>query len=766
MPSRALAAGIAALAASAMGSPAIAADAVSVDELVVVGTPLSGGVPVERTPAQTRTIVDAFAAPGLATAGEAIVTRLGGAVSVDTVGNPLQQAINLRGFTAAPALGEPQGVSVFAGPMRINEAFGDVVQWDLLPAFAIAQAQVVSGSNPTYGLNTTGGVVNLGMKTGFGAQGGRGELSAGSFARRAAVAEFGHAAGGFAVYAGADHLREDGWRDASPSRLARAYADLAWRPADGAELGLAMTAADTQLSGNGPAPLDLLSERRRAVFTYPDAVDTRLYAATLRASATRADFSLGAGAFVRHLNRRTLNGDQAEFEECDEFDGFPAPVGALCFGADEDDEEAGDPEIVVDGAGRPVLGLDEPDAVFNRTRTKTLSLGLNVQATRTAAMAGRDNILIVGAAMERADTRYVSGTELGELLDDRGVESLDVAIGNDEFNVGLKSTSRTVGVYVSDTFSLTPDLHLSGSLRWNRAQLQLRDQVGTDLTGDHTFARLNFGAGVAWNLVSGVTVYGSYAENNRAPTPAELSCADPDKPCRFPNAFLADPPLDDVKGRTWELGARGRDAGLQWSASLFRTNLTDDIIFVSAGPIIGSGYFDNVGGTRREGVEFDLSKADGPVSWFVSYALVNATYRTEFAIQAPHNPEADDDGEIEVERGDRIPGQPLHSLKAGAEWQVHRYVTLGADARWTSSRYLRGDEANETKPLRGFATMGLSANWRRGPVAVWARAENLFGAEYASFGIYGEADEQGFDNPRFISPGAPRSFQVGVSASF
>lgn len=731
------------------------ADAPAVGELVVVGTVLSEGVPIERTAAQVRTLDPTPAgAPELA---DGLVGRFGGVDSIDTVGNPLQQQVTIRGFSAAPVLGEPQGVTVLQGPMRVNEAFGDVVQWDLLPVFAVQRSQVITGSNPVYGLNTTGGVVTLQMKSGFSAPGVQAEVAGGSFGRWAGGVQAGGQSGDLGAYLGVDGLTEDGWRDHSPSRIARAYLDLSWRPSDDTEIGLGVTAAKSRLTGNGPAPEDLLAERRQAVFTYPDITDTRLLAATLRVGfKPTPGLSLGGGAFVRNLTRATENGDQAEFEDCEDLD------DVLCFGEDDDQEPLVGPD------GEPITedDIDDPDAVFNRTRTETLSGGVSGQATWRATLAGRENVLIAGAAFEQADTRYRSGSELGFLQPDRGVEGGGVQIGNPEFNVGLKTRSRSTGVYLSDTFSLRPDLHLSASLRWNRTRLTLRDQLGTALDGDHTFERLNAGVGLAWNASDTVTAYASLTGNSRAPTPAELSCADPETPCRFPNAFLSDPPLEDVRTRTAEAGVRGRAGEAHWSASLFRTEVKDDIVFISAGPILGTGYFDNIDGTRREGFEADAEGRLGAFDWSVSYALVRATYRTEVAIQAPDNPAADGDGEIHVEPGDRIPGLPLHSLRARIGWRVTAALTLGADLAVTSDRYLRGDEANLTEPLDGFALLGVSASWRRGPVEAWARIENLADAKYETFGIYGDADELDFDSPRFVSPGAPRRITVGLRTRF
>src|SRR5882762_4483231 len=109
----------------------------------------------------------------------------------DAQGNPFQQNLNYRGFTASPLLGLPQGLSVFVDGVRVNEAFGDMVNWDLIPRNAIATAHLMSGSNPVFGLNTLGGVLSIQTKSGFAFPGTAARLSAGSFGRRAAQAETG-----------------------------------------------------------------------------------------------------------------------------------------------------------------------------------------------------------------------------------------------------------------------------------------------------------------------------------------------------------------------------------------------------------------------------------------------------------------------------------------------------------------------------------------------------------------------------------------------
>ena len=48
-------------------------------------------------------------------------------------GNDFQLDFNYRGYVAGPVIGTPQGLAVYQNGVRINEVFGDVVNWDLIP---------------------------------------------------------------------------------------------------------------------------------------------------------------------------------------------------------------------------------------------------------------------------------------------------------------------------------------------------------------------------------------------------------------------------------------------------------------------------------------------------------------------------------------------------------------------------------------------------------------------------------------------------------
>jgi outer membrane receptor protein involved in Fe transport len=299
--------------------------------------------------------------------------------------------------------------------------------------------------------------------------------------------------------------------------------------------------------------------------------------------------------------------------------------------------------------------------------------------------------------------------------------------------------------------------------------VELRDRLGETLNGDHTFKRFNPAAGLTIDLGREAATYVSYSEASRVPTPSELSCADPEDPCRLPNAFVADPPLEQVVARTWEGGLRGRTRGLNWAAAVFRTANRDDIVFISSGALTNEGHFTNIGDTLRRGLELNAFGTAGEVvRWGAAYTYLRATFDTPLVISSPNHPEAVD-GEIRVAAGDSIPSVPRHNLKGDVTFTLGR-TSVGAVLASTSSQHLRGDEANLLAPIEASAVVNLTGSYLVAPNArITARLTNLFGAEYATFGLLGEADEvlgDGFEDPRFVSPGPPRAAWVGIELTF
>jgi hypothetical protein len=672
--------------------------------------------------------------------------------------NPFQPDLQFRGFVGSPLLGLPQGLAVYQDGVRLNEPFGDAMNWDLVPSAAIASINLMPGSNPLFGLNALGGAVSVQTKNGFSHPGHDVTVSAGSFGRYLLEAGSGGHNGRLSYFAAGSVLTEDGWRDVSPSRVRQVFGDVEWRRG-GTALSGTVTTAINRLIGNGAAPIELLEDDRAAIFTYPDETGTNMTLLTFRARHHRGP-ALGVDGmvFYRRTAIDTFNGDDSDYEACE-------------------GDELEDLLCADDGEGAPVLNqfgrfiaVDEEagalDGTNNTSRRVSNGWGGALQATLAAPLARRPNHFVAGVTFDGGRTRYEADTEIARLTPQRGT----VGTGqlDAEAAVRLRTTVGHAGVYAANFWTPVPRATLMGAARFNRSDVALRDQAGTALDGDHAFARFNPAVGLTLDVTPAATAYGSVSMSSRVPAPSELSCADPEDPCRLPNAFVADPPLDQVVARTWETGVRGRGAGIAWNASLFRTASSDDILFVSSGPLTNTGHFQNIGDTRRQGLELGLSADRTIVRWNVAYSFISARFLTPLVLSSPNHPDADD-GEIDVAPGSRIPGVPQHHLKINLSGAVGP-VTIGGSVLATSNQYLRGDEGNLLPALEGYTLVNVSASYPIARfVALTARVANLFDSEYSTFGLLGEADDvlgDGYEDPRFLSPGAPRAAWVGLRFAF
>jgi outer membrane receptor protein involved in Fe transport len=729
---------------------------------VISVTPVLGvGVDQDRLPNNVQVLggqtLDAQRSVGVQ---DALHTRLASVTINDVQGNPLQPDVQLRGFSASPLLGTPQGIAVYQNGVRVNEPFGDVVQWDLIPEFAVQEVQLIPGANPAFGLNSLGGSLALRMKDGYGFRGFSMRTLGGSFGRARGTLQYGGLVGDAAVYQGLDYLREDGFRDHSGTRALRLYADL--RHAQKRfTYGMNLTLAGTTLRGNGPAPVQLLARDRSAVFTWPDITDNRLVSVTLLGDVelTRV-LSLQSTAYVRSLRRDTVNGDEAEFEVCDN--------GVLLC-----DDNSRNP--LLDEAGRPIRQSTGGDALLHTTETLSTSYGGTLQDTLTTRLVRRENQLSFGTTLDAADVGFEQHAEIGALTENRGVRGSDVFLGGAAYQTALNAQTVYLGAYATDTFSASEQLHVTLSGRLNRAHIALQDLQGAELDGVHDYTRINPAAGLVYQVLPWLTLYGGYSEANRVPSAAELACADPDVPCRVPNAFLSDPALKQVVSRALEFGLRGRQRWghkrLRWSLAAFGSRNQDDILFV-AGARIGTGYFRNAGQTQRLGIEANVEGRIGVLDVFASYQLLRASFESALRLPGDNHPRARVLGDgrrvIDIEPGDRMPGFPEHSIKAGFSVEPIDHLRLGSDARYSSAQYLRGDEANLLAPLDGSFVLDAHASYQVLPwLLLFVDAENLIDTRYETFGVLG--DGQGVlpfaTDPRFLGPGAPLGVWIGSEIS-
>ena len=135
-------------------------------------------------PVQTATARD-IETSGALDVADFLNRRMNGVHVNEIQNNPFQPDVNYRGYTASPLLGTPQGLSVYMDGVRLNQPFGDVVSWDLIPRIAIASTTLMPGSNPLFGLNTLGGALSLQTKNGLSTAGTTVQATYGSDVRRA-----------------------------------------------------------------------------------------------------------------------------------------------------------------------------------------------------------------------------------------------------------------------------------------------------------------------------------------------------------------------------------------------------------------------------------------------------------------------------------------------------------------------------------------------------------------------------------------------------
>ncbi|MES2579313.1 MAG: TonB-dependent receptor [Pseudomonadota bacterium] len=227
----------------------------------------------------------------------------------DYQGNPFQMDVTYRGFTAGPQIGTPQGLSVFFDGIRVNEPFGDVVNWDMIPMNALAGVDVFPGSNPIFGLNTLGGAFTVKTKDGFNHEGFDAEVLSGSFGRKQLQVEGGWNNGTVALFGAGNFFLEDGWRENSPSKVNQFFGKASYR-GDKLDLNFSSLIVGTDLVGNGLLPGEMYAQDRNGSFTSEDTTKNRLQQFQLSSSYFVNDnFTVTGQVYRRKSDRRQKGSD-------------------------------------------------------------------------------------------------------------------------------------------------------------------------------------------------------------------------------------------------------------------------------------------------------------------------------------------------------------------------------------------------------------------------------------------------------------------------
>jgi outer membrane receptor protein involved in Fe transport len=736
-------------------------------------TPLAGaGIDSDKVPASINTIdANQIKQTESLNISESLVKYVPGITVNEVNGNPFTPDVQFRGFVASPVSGTPQGLAVYQNGVRINEAFGDTVNWDLIPTAAIKSVDVVT-NNPAFGLNALGGAVVVQMKDGFNYHGAEIDTMGGSFGRIQSSAQWGKQIDNFAVYGALEGLHEDGFRNFQTSNVRRFYGDIGAKN-DQAEFHVNMGLADNSFGAAATTPAELLQQYWGATYTTPQTSTNRVGYVNLTGKVdVTPTWSVEGIAHARVFNQKAQDGNPTGTQPC------AADSTLLCFGDDST------PANGLNGA--QLSNPFAPDAVLgeiDRTSTQTTTTGVSLQATNTDQLFGHNNHFVVGASFDRSVTHFTASAELGTIGPDYVVSGSGIFLGQsgDPVSIGpvdLRATNQYTGLYALDTFDVTRAFSITAGGRFNVANINLQDQIGTALNGSDTYTRFNPIIGGTYKITSGLTAYASYSEANRAPTPLELGCADPAHPCIIASFLVSDPPLKQVVSHTVEAGLRGtRELNigtLGWKLGAFRADNSDDILAIPSPVLQGFGYFQNVGSTRRQGIEAEATLKSNKLQISASYTFLDARFLDALQVGS-NSPFADANGNIQILPGNQIPAIPRNVFKARLDYSVTDAFKVGGDALFVGSQYFVGDESNQFAKLPGYAVFNLHASYQIDKnFQIYARADNIFDNRYASYGTFFDTGDvpnftnggAPFTDPRSLSPARPRAIYTGLKVTF
>jgi iron complex outermembrane recepter protein len=332
------------------------------------------------------------------------------------------------------------------------------------------------------------------------------------------------------------------------------------------------------------------------------------------------------------------------------------------------------------------LGFPNVLGEIDRTWTTTNSFGGSVQAASSEQVFGHNNNFTVGLSIDRGLVQFATTSELGTVNANQFPtvqgfgffidQPTSAGIGG-VAPVGLGATTLYTGLYATDTLDLTSRLSVTAGARFNIAPINLTDELGNDseLNGNDTFAHFNPMIGATYKITPNLTLYGDYAIANRAPTPLELECSDPARPCLIDSALVGDPPLKQVVTYTYEAGLRGHfdiaTGHANWSVGAYHALNTDDIIDVltNQSVAIGREFFQNAGDTLRKGIEANFTYKQDRWNVYANYTYVDATFLNNLLLPSTVN--ASGTQNVGSRRSsDWHPGLPLQARRRVSDHQT------------------------------------------------------------------------------------------------
>jgi iron complex outermembrane recepter protein len=638
---------------------------------------------------------------------DALATQTG--ISLyDDLGSPFKLNLSTRGFNVGPVVGLPPGVSVFLDGVRQNEPDAAEVNFDLLPMEHVQRVELLSGAGSLLGSNSLGGAVNLITRRGTGPLNAEAELSGGTYGSYSAEASLGgRSTSGTDYYLAGGYENEDGWRVATGAENLNGFLNVGRR---GPERGISIQAfgAESRAETAGSLPESIFNVAPRTNFTVGDFEDLNQLQASVSGYAPIGQSRASFTTYVRRTHAERFNVNQAP-----------------------------------------------DDNVRSFTTNGTVGGNLDWRLTKPRPNGSLSIRLGADGATNRVHI---------QLLEENPADPSDQNLTTD-----VRSPSYDVAGYALADLRIS-DVTFSGGFRYDYIHIPFEDQLDPTADTTNSFSRLSPRGGVSLDVAPGASLYASVGQSFRAPAILELACADETAACPLPFALGDDPPLDPVVGTTFEVGGQVVRGLAILNGSVYRTNVRDDIFFIQSENAVFEGFFNNIGNTRREGVELGIQLVPSErLSLYANYAFTRATFqsaaeifsiRTDSAFAA--SPLA---GPNSVAPGDRLPLVPDHQVKAGGLLTLPVGLQFGLDARYTGGQWLRGDEANETQPLGGYFVANARAGFSRANWEISAVVTNLFDNHRPMFGTFNENRQTGVLE-RFLTPINGRSFKLIVRRGF
>lgn len=666
----------------------------------------------------------------------------------DIQGSPYQADVTYRGMRASATLGASQGLSIYMDGVRMNQPFGDVVNWDMFPEAAIDTVTLVPGSNPMYGLNTLGGALAFTTKSGLTTQGNEVVSTFGSFGRIKLDTTHGSkSANGWHRFISITAFDETGWRDHSDGSLQNIFVKVGKTQED-TNWDVSYMFGNSKLVGNGLTPSTNYGELGGSSFS---STSTGYYEADRASVYTWPDQTINK-AHLLSFNLQHVLDANTEL----------ATTAYLKYGTQA--RKGGDVEWDDDN--------NEADYVINYSSTTEKTLGLATNLTKIIDQ----HQLTGGATIERNIMSYgATQAQSCSLSSSREVSGCDSPIDT----AGVSGTTTAFGSYLSDTYKLTEKTFATVAGRYNLTTVAntLASYTNGSLTGrkseSFTYRKLNPSLGLTHQLGSQLSVFSNWAQSNRAPTVLELGCADSSNPCSLPTGLQSDPYLSQVVSQTIEAGMRWKnDNDYNLSLSAYRTVNKDDIIFISK--TTTTGYFSNFAKTQYLGLDINANKTWGNWKLNTTYSYLRATYEATADLLGANRT-------MSITPGMRMAGLPLNKLKVHLDWAATEKWSLGSSMIATSSLVTQGNEdgnidsgVSGNAKVKGYALFNLNTTYtvQKG-FEFFGKINNLFNKRYETYALMSGNSITTVDNlgteqtlSKFVAPGAPRTFMAGLRYKF